>query len=234
MLWHSCCFGTKAVLIVPNSPFLLICDKGKMWTHVSSPQLYYASHLLMFIKLRQHRAAQSNELLLSHTVSEGLESRSSLAGHLSHWQSLVRLQPRCLLGLKSSEGLRGLKDTFLRCSLITLGRPEAAIHCWPEASIPLHMSTYQGCSWHGSRLPPQGSHRREQKHLRQIHSVCHNSLRSDMPLPLPYSTVTQASATREENTPRVLAPAWRLAARTINVLKNYFYQSLKPKTWKLE
>lgn len=169
-----------------------------MWKHVSSPQLYYTSYLLMFIKLCQHWAAQSNKLLLSHTVSEGLESRSSLAGHLSHWESLMRLQSRCLLGLKSSEGLSGLKDTVLRCSLITLGRrPEFLIHCWPEASIPLHMSTYQGCSWHGSRLPPQGSHLREQKHLRQMHSVLHNSLRSDIPLPLPYSTVTQASTTRE-------------------------------------
>ena len=39
-----------------------------MWKHVSSPQLYYTGYPLMFIKLRQYLAAESNGISLLRVV----------------------------------------------------------------------------------------------------------------------------------------------------------------------
>lgn len=173
------------------------------------------------------------------TVSEGLESSSSLAGHFSQWESLMRLQSDVCWTENNLEGLSGLKDMFLRCSLImTLGRrPDLLIfiYCRPEVSIPLHMSTYQGCSWHGSRLP--SSHRKWSKRTKASKTEPHVFTTSGAIYHYFYILYHKGQYNEGGEHTRVLvprgrdywAPSWDWLPETINVLKKLFYQSLKPK-----
>ena len=168
---------------------------------------------------------------LSHTVSEGLETRSSLAGHFSQWvsdEAAVKMsagteiiwRPEWVEGCVSKMLTHYYSWQKAQVPYILLAR---GLSSSPYEYLPGLLMTWKSASPVGkwskrtkaSKTEPQCLSRQSQERHTITSAIlyCHKGQYNEG------GEYIRVLVLRGRD---YWAPSWRLAARTINVLKNYF------------